>query len=172
MKSGAAYSGFGADDQRRLDFLTRIVIKEASYLRQTDGLLFSAGPLSPQALSELTPNAELAERMDAFVARFGRLQDTLGDKLLPALLKVLDGHSGPLIDNLNRAARLGWIEEATPWLAMRRLRNQMVHEYVEDPAVLADALNGAHEAVPMLMAATARWTQEWQRRSGELLQDL
>jgi hypothetical protein len=28
---------------------------------------------------------------DAFVARFGRLQDTLGDKLLPALLKVLDG---------------------------------------------------------------------------------
>lgn len=28
---------------------------------------------------------------DAFVARFSRLQDTLGDKLLPALLKVLDG---------------------------------------------------------------------------------
>ena len=41
----------------------------------------------------------------------------------------------------------------------------MVHEYVEDLAILADALNGAHEAVPMLMAAANRWTQEWQTRA-------
>ena len=166
MTTVSSAGGFGADERQRLGFLVRIVLKEASYLRQTDGLLFAAGPLNPQVLAALTPHSALAERMDAFVARFGRLQDTLGDKLLPALLKVLDGHSGPLIDNLNRAARLGWIEEATPWLAVRRLRNQMVHEYVEDPAILADALNGAHEAVPMLMTATDRWTREWQSRSG------
>jgi hypothetical protein len=172
VKTEYSAGRFGADERQRLEFLARIVLKEASYLRQTDGLLFATGPLSPQALAGLTPNSALAERMDAFVARFGRLQDTLGDKLLPVLLKVLDGHSGPLIDNLNRAARLGWIEEATPWLAVRRLRNQMVHEYVEDPAILADALNGAHEAVPMLMAAAHRWTQEWRSRSGEKLQDL
>lgn len=163
-KAGSANS-FAEDDRLRLDFLTRIVLKEASYLRETDRLLFATGPLSAQELSGLTPNSALAERMDAFVARFGRLQDTLGDKLLPALLKVLDGHSGPLIDNLNRAARLGWIEEPTSWLAVRRLRNQMVHEYVEDLAILADALNGAHEAVPVLMAAASRWTQEWQTRA-------
>ena len=163
-KAGSANS-FAEDDRLRLNFLTRIVLKEASYLRETDRLLFTTGPLSAQELSGLTPNSALAERMDAFVARFGRLQDTLGDKLLPALLKVLDGHSGPLIDNLNRAARLGWIEEPTSWLAVRRLRNQMVHEYVEDLAILADALNGAHEAVPVLMAAASRWTQEWQTRA-------
>ena len=172
MTEESSAGRFTEDERQRLDFLARIVLKEASYLRETDGLLFATGPLSPEALAGLTPNSALAERMDAFVARFGRLQDTLGDKLLPALLKVLDGHSGPLIDNLNRAARLGWIKEATPWLAVRRLRNQMVREYVEEPAILADALNGAHEAVSMLLAASQQWTQEWQRRSGEKLQDL
>ena len=30
---------------------------------------------------------DLAERVDAFVARFGRLQDTAADKLLPELLR-------------------------------------------------------------------------------------
>lgn len=165
MKAESSAGRFTEDERQRLDFLTRIVLKEASYLRETDRLLFATGLLSAQELSELTPNSALAERMDAFVARFGRLQDTLGDKLLPALLKVLDGHSGPLIDNLNRAARLGWIEEPASWLAVRRLRNQMIHEYVEDLAILADALNGAHEAIPMLMAAASRWTQEWRTRA-------
>ena len=79
---------------------------------------------------------------------------------------MLDGHSGPLIDNLNRSDRQGWLEEPTAWLAVRRLRNQMVHEYVEDSALLADALNGAHEAVPMLIGAAQRWAQEWKDRSG------
>jgi hypothetical protein len=37
----------------------------------------------------LRPDVELAERTDAFVARFGRLQDTLADKLLPTLLDCL-----------------------------------------------------------------------------------
>lgn len=166
MTAEGSAGGFAQSDRQRLDFLCRIVLKEASYLRETDGLLFAAGLLHPQALCGLTPNSALAERLDAFVARFGLLQDTLGDKLLPALLKVLDGHSGPLIDNLNRAARLGWLEEPTAWLAVRRLRNQMVHEYVEDSALLADALNGAHEAVPMLIGAAQRWAQEWKDRSG------
>jgi hypothetical protein len=37
----------------------------------------------------LRQDPEMSERVDAFVARFGRLQDTLGDKLLPRLLQWL-----------------------------------------------------------------------------------
>ena len=40
---------------------------------------------------------------------------------------------------------------ADAWLAARNLRNRMVHEYERDPAALADALQAAHEAVPMLV---------------------
>ena len=36
-------------------------------------------------LDRIEEHPLLAERLDAFVSRFGRLQDTLGDKLLRAL---------------------------------------------------------------------------------------
>jgi len=35
------------------------------------------------------------------------------------------------------------------------LRNRMIHEYVEDPAELADALQAAHRATADLLAAAA-----------------
>ena len=34
------------------------------------------------------------------------------------------------------------------WIDMRRLRNQMVHEYVDDPVILASALQAGHRFVP------------------------
>ncbi|TVP60703.1 MAG: hypothetical protein EA349_01005 [Halomonadaceae bacterium] len=85
-------------------------------------------------------DVDMAERLDAFVARFSRLQDTLGDKLIPTLLSYLGEQTGPAIDNLNRAEKFGWIESAEEWIVYRKLRNQMIHEYIEDTAVLTDAL--------------------------------
>ena len=148
----------------RLQFLARVIDKEAAHLSWTDAALFGAGNLTLATIAALGADEVLAERVDAFVARFGRLQDTLGDKLLPALLTALDGHSGPLIDNLHRVARLGLLEDETAWLRWRRLRNQMVPDYVEDPAVLADALNAAHAAVPALVDVARRWGDELRRR--------
>ncbi len=46
---------------------------------------------------------------------------------------------------------------------MRRLRNQMVHEYIEDLSILSNALNLAHAFVPELLAAAARCVQEVER---------
>jgi len=86
----------------------------------------------------------LAERLDAFVSRFGRLQDTVGDKLLPALLNALGESSGPALDNLDQAEKFGLIDSSDNWMEIRRLRNQMVHEYIEDLAVLSSALRSGH----------------------------
>ena len=41
---------------------------------------------------------------------------------------------------------------------MRKLRNQMVHEYVDDPLVLASALQAAHRFVPTLEQVAGRLT--------------
>ena len=38
------------------------------------------------------------------------------------------------------------------WIAARALRHRRVHEYIRNPAVLAEAVTAAHQAVPMLMA--------------------
>lgn len=129
----------------------------------TDARLFAL-PFDAARAASLESDIDLAERVDAFVARFGRLQDTVGDKLLPRLLAELAEPVGPAIDNLARAERLGWLSDVEQWLAMRRLRNLMVHEYVDKPAELAAAVSAAHAFVPALGAAAEALVQETLRR--------
>lgn len=136
----------------RLRFLLRVSARQASHLQGTDRRLFS-GPLTAETLHLLDSDPAFAERVEAFASRFARLQDTLGDKLLPALLGIAGETPRSAIENLDRAEKLGWIASADHWMSLRKLRNQMVHEYVEDPVVLADALNLGHESVPALCAA-------------------
>ena len=136
----------------KLRFLAETVLAEAMHLKITDSRLFVVPMTSERAIS-LRTDIDLAERTDAFVARFGRLQDTLADKLLPAVLDWLQEPVSAAIDNLNRAERLGWIQSVDRWIEVRRLRTRMIHEYVRDAAELAAALESAHEAVPLLSAA-------------------
>ncbi|MFC5768285.1 hypothetical protein [Thauera sinica] len=50
---------------------------------------------------------------------------------------------------------------------MRQLRNQMVHEYIEEPAVLRDALEAGHDFVPQLVTTAQRLVTEVEARLGE-----
>ena len=136
----------------RLRFLVETVLAEAALLSGTDRRLF-ATPMDAARAATLREDADTSERVDAFVARFGRLQDTLGDKLLPRLLQWLAEPVGPAIDNIAKAERLGLIGSGEQWIETRQLRNFMVHEYVRDPAVLAAALQRGHETVPLLLEA-------------------
>ncbi|ACB32922.1 conserved hypothetical protein [Leptothrix cholodnii SP-6] len=139
----------------RLRFLLETVALEAQHLCDTDRRLF-AEPFTAERASRLKTDALLSERADAFAARFARLQDTAGDKLLPALLRRLAEPVGSVFDNLDRAEKLGLLSQPSDeWVAARALRNRMVHEYVRDPSALAAALNEAHAAVPMLTAFVA-----------------
>lgn len=138
-----------SENQDRLQFLARVTEKEAAHLQTTDSRLFGC-PLTAAIMASLEQDVELSEQVDAFVSRFSRLQDTLGDKLLPLYLTLLGEPRGAAIDNLNRAEKLGLIESAEQWISLRYLRNQMVHEYIEDPDKLAEALNIGHDNVSTL----------------------
>ena len=147
----------------RLKFLHKVVSREAKHLQTTDARLFAA-PLNLELVQQLEYNEELAERVEAFVSRFGRLQDTIGDKLLPQLLIFLGEKAGAAIDNFDRAERLGWIKSTERWMEMRKLRNQMVHEYIDDLTILVDALNFGHERVEDLVYAAKQMLAEVERR--------
>jgi hypothetical protein len=151
----------GRDSRERIDFLARVVKRECRHLSATDQRLFST-PIDASRASSLADDEELAERVEAFVSRFTRLQDTLGGKLLPALLDAFGEPSGLLIDHLDRAERLGWIESAERWMQARSLR--MVHEYVEDPLLLASAIGAGHAYVPVLLRAAEAMLGAWQVR--------
>lgn len=152
-----------ADVRSRLRFLVRVVQRERKHLLATDSRVFSE-PFTVERARCLDGDVELSERVEAFVARFGRLQDTIGDKLIPALLRALGENLGAVVDNLDRAERFGWLASADEWLATRKLRNQMIHEYIEDPAILASALQAGHERVPMLVATGATLLAEIEQR--------
>lgn len=146
----------------RLEFLARVTDKACQHLQDTDARLF--GDLFTVELAQrIEADPLLAERLDAFVSRFGRLQDMVGDKLLPALLTALAERTGPAMDNLDKAEKLGFIESADAWMQMRHLRNQMVHEYIEDLVVLTSALRSGHAFVPALLAAAGRCVAQVRR---------
>ena len=152
----------------RLQFLARVVRKECAHLALTDQRLFGAETTGSKftlaQAKQLESDHDLAERVEAFVGRFSRLQDTLGDKLLPLLLSALGEKPSAMIDSLDRAERLDLLASAEQWMTMRNLRNQMIHEYVEDPLILTNALQTGHAFVPALLSAGTKMVAEIEKR--------
>lgn len=137
----------------RLDHLRHIVTKECLYLNYTAQGLKEADPQFLW-LDAIEQNAELTERLDAFVGRFCRLQDTLGEKLLPTYLRMQLEPIGAVLDNLNRAEKLGLMPSVADWIEARTLRNNLIHEYTEDVGRLRQSILRALELVPMLETVT------------------
>mgnify|MGYP000423373789 CR=1 FL=1 len=149
----------------RAQFLSRVVAKERDHLIITDQRLFSL-PFDIDRVKQMDADIDLAESVEAFVGRFGRLQDTLGDKILPVLLSILGENSSSFIDNLDLAERLGFISSTDEWMSIRNLRNQMVHEYIEDPLILSSALQSGHKFVGTLELVANNILNEIKQRLG------
>jgi hypothetical protein len=73
----------------RLQFLCRVVTKECRHLTLTDERLFVSMTFDIAQAGQLENDPDLPERVEAFVSQFARLQDMLGDKLLPEILSAL-----------------------------------------------------------------------------------
>ena len=138
-------------EQKRFLSLLEIVRREGDLLLKTDARLFKVN-IDAAWVERLENDEDLAERLDVFVSRFGCMQDTLGDKLVPSLLKSLAEKLGSALDNLNRAEKLGLLTSVVEWLDVRNLRNKLVHEYMVDTDEFAMALNQAHVVVTLLVA--------------------
>lgn len=142
--------------------LLRVTERESTYLDRTTARLRAEQPDLAWVRS-LPEHDQRSELLDAFVSRYSRLQDTVGDKLLPALLKANQERLGSQLDNLLRAEKLGWIASTEAWISLRELRNRLVHEYVETPERLLEALRHALDGVATLRAAQSRLREEAQR---------
>lgn len=135
--------------------LVRVARKEAQHLSRTAARIKSQSP-DLAWVQSLEDDDARGEMLDAFVSRFGRLQDTLGNKLLPAVLRSALEKTGTQLDNLLRAEKLGWIESVQDWVELRELRNRLIHEYVESPEDLLAALLAALRGVGILIETEAR----------------
>jgi hypothetical protein len=136
-------------EKARLQMLKETANLELLHLQQTNQRLFAL-PWAPEDMANKMQDIDFAERVDAFVARFGRLQDLLGDKYLPAWLRAVQEPVGTALENLDRAEKLGLVQSADAWVAVRKLRNQLVHEYVGRMDILHEALFQASKQVNLL----------------------
>ncbi|AJP48552.1 hypothetical protein PG1C_09055 [Rugosibacter aromaticivorans] len=148
-----------------------IVAKEAKHLSYSWGSLFRQ-TIDVKWITRLDQNPGCAEQLEAFVSRFGRMQDTMADKLFPRWLLALAEVPGSQIETLNRAERLGVLASTERWLEMRNLRNRLVHEYMSDPAKFAEDLALAKEYSLMLMETFNRVRQDAMIRMGHKKESL
>lgn len=127
------------------------------HLRHAMAAIQPSLPMSADRLSSL--DDEAVQDWDQLILRFTKLQDTLGARLFPAALDVLQEpfEDRPMLDKLNRLEKLGYLTSVDQWHALRVIRNRFAHDYPQDDALKAAYLNEAAAAVPVLADLLARF---------------
>ncbi|MEK7704896.1 MAG: hypothetical protein AAB426_08050 [Myxococcota bacterium] len=76
---------------------------------------------------------EELESLESFSSRFARYSDMIVARYFRALMLDRDpAFRGSVIDLLNSAEKLGWIDSANTWRRIRELRNVAAHQYTDD----------------------------------------
>jgi hypothetical protein len=133
--------------------------KKVAHLAYTHRTLFALS-IDLQWVQALAQREDLAEKIDAFVSRFGRLQDHIGEKLIPHFAALLGGTTRSLLDNLAYAEKADWLDSAEAFVSARKLRNLLVNEYMAEAELFLESLQAADEATHMLIDVVARIKQQ------------
>lgn len=96
--------------------------------------------------------------VDQLLFRFIKLQDAVGERLVPATLAVLDEpfEDWAMRDRLNRLEKLGYLD-VDNWLAWREVRNRLTHEYPDQPELRFASLLAAIDAARALAVLYTEW---------------
>ena len=106
----------------------------------------------------LEQDSGLRRLTDQILYRFTKLQDAMGERLVPATLGWLrEPHEAwPMRDRLDRLERLGFLDVNT-WLQWRDVRNRLAHEYPDQPELRLAAVLAAVDAAQAMVQAYGRW---------------
>ncbi len=96
-------------------------------------------PLKPSFI-EFMDDDQVAV-LDMISTRFTRLQDLIGVRIFPAILGILQEDVGSYRDNVNRLEKLKILHDASWWAEIRRLPNNIIHEYPDEYEYLSECLN-------------------------------
>lgn len=96
-------------------------------------------PLSVDEYQNFNPIQ--ASFVDQLIFRFSKLQDTMAEKILPAILILSkeDIKRKTFIDILNRLEKLEIINKVQ-WLKLREVRNEIAHEYSYNQAEVVESI--------------------------------
>lgn len=75
---------------------------------------------------------EIEESLDALSSKFSRLSDIYTQKILKTIIFLLREDAPTFLDRVNLCEKLGIIPSADEMIAIRDLRNTIVHEYLNE----------------------------------------
>ena len=113
----------------------------------------------PAISSDALENDPALRRLtDQILYRFTKLQDAMGERLMPATLTWLrEPHEAwPMRDRLDRLEKIG-ILDVEPWLVWRDVRNRLAHEYPGTASLRHAAVLAAVDAAAAMLQAWAHW---------------
>ncbi len=98
--------------------------------------------------SKLFEDFEKVKTVDTFIYRFTKLQDIMGDKLFKVFLDDIGEYRDDmsLLDVLDKLEKFKIIDDAHSWMAYRKLRNQLTHEYPDNEEEVIEGIKIAIEA--------------------------
>ncbi|MDQ7085412.1 MAG: hypothetical protein Q9M36_11025 [Sulfurovum sp.] len=98
-------------------------------------------PLSARRYENLED--EEVEAIDQYLFRFSKLQDTLGKRVFKLILSEYEDGIEQLtfLDILNGLEKIGALEDVNIWKRLRDIRNDISHQYDDEPEDMAEALN-------------------------------
>lgn len=91
-----------------------------------------------------TIDKELLRILDQIAYRFSKLQDTMGEKVLPQILQLAQEplpENATFAEKLNRLERIGAITSVEEWKKFRIVQNSIAHDYADDPEMRNSAIN-------------------------------
>ena len=94
--------------------------------------------------------------LDQLIFRFSKLQDSMGNRLFPAILENLgeDIEGKPFIDLLTKMEKLGLISSHKQWLKLRETRNSVTHEY---PFFTPEIIEGLNLLIEQAEVLSSLW---------------
>ncbi len=110
--------------------------------------------------------------LDQFAYRYTRLQDDMGMRLMPAVLRALgeDVAVMPALDRFARLEQLGWLPSADEWNILRQVRNQFAHDYPDTVEERFERLQAAIKAAWQMIALMEQISLKLRQRFGEFFQ--
>ncbi len=108
-------------------------------------------PLDKNKYLNLTDDE--VEHIDQFLFRFAKLQDAIGEKLFKTILLYLEERvdNKPFIDILNRLEKLELLDDVTVWKELRDDRNELAHNYDDDPEETSQIINKLYNKRTLLI---------------------
>jgi len=102
-------------------------------------------PLDVIKYEQLTENE--VESIDQFIFRFSKLQDAMGERLFRGVLIFLEEEvkNKPFLDLLNRLEQIEILKSKEEWLLLKKLRNELSHEYINDSETNVLNINMVYE---------------------------